>query len=170
MPASLPGGKSSVALVLGASCLAMLAVGANSTAIMAALPTMREDFGLGPALLQWVVNAYLVASAACILVGGRAADRFGPRLSAMVGMAVFGVASAIIAAAPAASLILGGRALQGLGAAFAVPGTLAAVDAASGPAWRSAAIGTWAGALMLGFSIGPLAGGVLTHAVGWRTI
>ena len=58
-------------LVLWSSCLATLAVGANSTAIMAALPTIRTELSLSPAGVQWAVNAYLVASAACIVLGGR---------------------------------------------------------------------------------------------------
>ena len=69
------------ASVLWSSCLAMLAVGANGTAIMAALPTMQTELFLSSAGVQWAVNAYLVASAACIVLGGQAADRFGARLA-----------------------------------------------------------------------------------------
>ena len=65
------------ARILWSSCLAMLAVGANGTAIMAALPTMRTELFLSSAGVQWAVNAYLVVSAACIVLGGQAADRFG---------------------------------------------------------------------------------------------
>ena len=156
--------------VLWSSCLAMLAVGANSTAIMAALPNMRTDLGLGAAGVEWAVNAYLVVSAASIVLGGQAADRFGPRQSSVFGLALFAVASCIIAAAFDQTALLVGRALQGLGAAFAVPGTLAAVSTSMAPARRSGAIGAWAGFLMLGFSIGPLLGGALTHVTGWRLI
>src|SRR5215469_15363430 len=76
--------------VLWSSCLAMLAVGANGTAIMAALPTMQAELFLSAAGVQWAVNAYLVASATCIVVGGQAADWFGARLASMVGLALFG--------------------------------------------------------------------------------
>ena len=110
----------------------MLAVGANGTAIMAALPTMRTELFLSSAGVQWAVNAYLVVSAACIVLGGQAADRFGARLASTVGLALFGVASCIIATAGTQTELLAGRALQGLAAAFAVPGTLAAVDASVG--------------------------------------
>ena len=148
----------------------MLAVGANSTAIMAALPTMRTELFLSSAGVQWAVNAYLVVSAACIVLGGQAADRFGARLASMVGLALFGVASCIIAAAGTQTALLAGRALQGLAAAFAVPCTLAAVDTSAAPERRAAAIGAWTGFLMLGFSIGPLLGGALTHVTSWRVI
>jgi len=148
----------------------MLAVGANGTAIMAALPTMRTELFLSSAGVQWAVNAYLVVSAACIVLGGQAADRFGARLASMVGLALFGVASCIIAAAGTQTELLAGRALQGLAAALAVPGTLAAVDTSAAAERSGAGIGAWTGFLMLGFSIGPLLGGVLTHVTGWRVI
>jgi MFS family permease len=118
------------AAVLWSSCLAMLAVGANSTAIMAALPSMRGELALSAAGVEWAVNAYLVVSAACIVLGGQAADRFGARLAAMVGLALFALASCIIALAGTQAALLAGRAVQGLAAAFAVPATLAAVDPA----------------------------------------
>lgn len=156
--------------VLWSSCLAMLAIGANSTAIMAALPSMRTELGLSPAGVEWAVNAYLVVSAAFIVLGGRAADRFGARLASMAGLALFGAASCVIAIAGTEAVLLAGRALQGFAAAFAVPSTLAAIDAGAPPERRAAAIGGWTGFLMLGFSIGPLFGGLLTHAVGWRLI
>ena len=156
--------------VLWSSCLAMLAVGTNGTAIMAALPTMRTELLLSSAGVQWAVNVYLVVSAACIVLGGQAADRFGARLASMVGLALFGAASCIIATAGTQTELLAGRALQGLAAAFAVPGTLAAVDTSASPERRGAAVGAWTGFLMLGFSTGPLVGGALTHVLGWRAI
>ena len=162
--------RTGFASVLWSSCLAMLAVGTNSTAIMAALPTMQTELSLGPAGVQWAVNAYLVVSAACIVLGGQAADRFGARLASMAGLALFGVASCIIATADTQAALLAGRSLQGLAAAFAVPSTLAAVDSSAAPERRAAAIGAWTGFLMLGFSIGPLLGGALTHFSGWRMI
>ena len=156
--------------VLWSSCLAMLAVGVNSTAIMAALPDMRSELLLSSAGVEWAVNAYLVVSAAFIVLGGKAADRFGARLASIAGLALFGVGSCIIALAGTQAALLAGRALQGLAAAFAVPSTLAAVDTSAAPEHRAKAIGAWTGFLMLGFSIGPLVGGALTHVTGWRVI
>jgi MFS family permease len=156
--------------VLWSSCLATLAVGANSTAIMAALPRMRIELSLSSSGVQWAVNAYLVASAAFIVLGGRAGDRFGARVASMAGLALFGAASVIIAISETQTAVLAGRSLQGLAAALAVPCTLAAVDASAAPQRRAAAIGAWTGFLMLGFSIGPLMGGALTHITGWRAI
>ncbi|GJE18199.1 MFS transporter [Methylobacterium marchantiae] len=157
-------------LVVGASCLGMLCLGANGTAIMAALPTMREELGLGAGEVEWVVNAYLLASAAFIILGGKMADRSGAGRVALAGLVLFTLACLVIALAGSASWVLLGRALQGLAAAFAVPGTLTLVGRAVPPEGRAAAIGAWAGFLMLGFSLGPLIGGALTHFLGWRDI
>jgi MFS family permease len=162
--------RAGFAPTLWSSCLATLAVGANSTAIMAALPRMRIELSLSSAGVQWAVNAYLVVSAASIVLGGRAGDRFGARLGSMAGMALFAAASCIIAISATETALLAGRSLQGLAAALAVPCTLAAVDAGAAPQRRAAAIGAWTGFLMLGFSIGPLMGGALTHITGWRAI
>ena len=148
----------------------MLAVGANSTAIMAALPNMRTELFLSSDGVQWAVNAYLLVSAAFIVLGGKAADRFGARLASIAGLALFGIASGIIATAGTQTALLAGRALQGLAAAFAVPSTLAAVDTSAAAERKAAVIGAWTGFLMLGFSIGPLLGGALTHFTGWRVI
>lgn len=162
--------QTSFALILWSSCLAMLAVGINSTAIMAALPTMRTELSLSTAGMQWAMNAYLVVSAACIVLGGQAADRFGARLSSMAGLVLLGVASCIIAMAGTQTVLLAGRALQGIAAAVAVPCTLAALNNGAAPERRAGAIAAWTGFLMLGFSVGPLLGGALTHLVGWRWI
>jgi MFS family permease len=151
-----------------ACCLAILAVGENSTAIMAALPEMAASLGLAPATREWVVNAYLLAAAAFIILGGESADRLGPRRSSAIGIATFALASAIIALAPDGIVAVGARALQGLGGAFAVAGTLATVTHTFPESGRAQAIGAWTGFLMLGFSIGPLVGGAVTHYVGWR--
>ena len=168
MPA--PQAKSELRPVLIACCLAMLAVGDNSTAIMAALPDMKASLQLGPAEVEWVVNAYLLTAAIFIIVGGGAADQLGARRSSVIGIALFATASLLIALAPAGFVVIGARALQGLGAAFAVAGTLAAVTEAAPDDRRAEAIGTWTGFLMLGFSIGPLVGGTVTHYAGWRFI
>jgi MFS family permease len=159
---------SDLTAVLIACCLAMLAVGDNSTAIMAALPAMTNSLQLGAAEVEWVVNAYLLAAAVFIILGGEAADRFGARYSSTVGIGLFALASLLIAVAPAGIVVIGARALQGLGGAFAVAGTLAAVSEAAPDSKRAQAI-SWTGFLMLGFSIGPLVGGVMTHHAGWRS-
>jgi MFS family permease len=131
---------------------------------------MRAELSLSATSVEWAVNAYLVVSAAAIVLGGQAADRFGASRASIVGLALFGIASCIIALADTQTTLLAGRALQGLGAALAVPSTLAAVAAGATLEKRTAAMAAWTGFLMLGFSIGPLIGGALTHFIGWRVI
>ncbi|CAA2103499.1 Antiseptic resistance protein [Methylobacterium bullatum] len=157
-------------VVVAASCLGMLCLGSNGTAIMAALPTMRSDLALSGIEVEWAVNAYLLASAAFIILGGKLADRMGAGRIALAGLVLFTVSSFVIVLAAAASWLLAGRALQGVAAAFAVPGTLTLVGRAVPVEARVAAIGAWAGFLMLGFSLGPLIGGTLTHFLEWRDI
>jgi MFS family permease len=157
-------------LVLAACCLTMLAVGENSTAIMAALPAMTAELKLDPATVEWIVNAYLLASAVFIVLGGEAADRFGASRSSASGIVLFALASLVIALAPDGATVVAARGLQGIGAAFAVPGTLAAVTHEHCEIDHPRVIGAWTGFLMLGFSIGPLIGGVLTHYAGWRAL
>src|SRR3954447_22864729 len=111
-----------------------------------------------------------IASAACIILGGKVADRAGAQRTSLCGFFLFAVASIVISTAGSPLWLLAGRTLQGLGAAFAVPGTLAAVGTSSSPDHRASAIGAWAGFLMVGFSVGPLIGGALTHYLGWRVI
>ena len=111
-------------LVLLGACVAMLRVGENSTAVMAALPAMSIDLGLSPAAVEWVVNAYLLAAAAFIILGGQIADQFGPIRSSAAGLALFALASLTISLSPNGLMVIGARALQGFGAAFAVAGTL----------------------------------------------
>ncbi len=148
----------------------MLAVGENSTAIMAALPAMTAELRLEAATVEWIVNAYLLASAVFIVLGGEAADRFGAARSSAAGIALFALASLLIALAPDGRTVVAARALQGIGAAFAVPGTLAAVTHEHSESDHPRVIGAWTGFLMLGFSIGPLIGGALTHYAGWRAM
>ena len=157
-------------LVLAACCLTMLAVGENSTAIMAALPAMTSELELEAATVEWIVNAYLLASAVFIVLGGEAADRYGAARSSAAGIALFALASLVIALAPDGRTVVAARALQGIGAAFAVPGTLAAVTHEHAESDHPRVIGAWTGFLMLGFSIGPLIGGALTHYAGWRAM
>jgi len=160
--------KHGTRLVLIACCLAILSIGGNSTAIMAALPAMASSLRMRPATVEWAVNAYLLASAVFIIMGGEVADLFGARRSSAAGCVLFALASLMMVVAPNGIVVVGARALQGLGAAFAVAGTLAAATQAVPEAERAKAVGAWTGFLLLGFSIGPLVGGVVTHYAGWR--
>ncbi|MFO1070356.1 MAG: MFS transporter [Geminicoccaceae bacterium] len=157
-------------LAIAACCLGMFAVGENSTAVMAAVPTMGRELAASPATLTWIVNAYLLASAACIIAGGRFGDALGAPVATIGGLVLFAAGAALIALSGSAGLAIAGRTIQGMGAALAVPGSLAAVRLLAPESSRSTAISAWAGFLMLGFSLGPLVGGVIVHVLGWRAV
>ena len=91
--------------ILWSSCLAMFAVGANSTAIMAALPSMTTELSLSSAGVEWAVNSYLVVSASFIVLGGQAADRFGARPVSLAGLALFAVGSFAASPPPGQKLL-----------------------------------------------------------------
>jgi len=120
--------------------------------------------------LQWTVNAYLLPLSALILIGGAAGDRFGRRRMLVVGTALFGLASIACALAPNLSVLLWGRAIQGIGAAMLLPSSLGILGATYQGEAQARAIGTWAAAGAIASTIGPPLGGWLISHFGWRAI
>jgi EmrB/QacA subfamily drug resistance transporter len=142
----------------------------DSSVVNVALPAIERHLGGGLGALQWVVNGYLLTFASLILLGGSAGDRFGRRRVFLIGLLGFAAASLACGLAPSAAWLIAGRMAQGAAAALLVPTSLAIIGAAyAGPA-RGAAIGTWAAAGAVATALGPLLGGWLVDAVGWRSI
>jgi EmrB/QacA subfamily drug resistance transporter len=142
----------------------------DGTVINLALPAMQHDLGGGLALQQWVVDGYLLAMVAMILPGGSVSDLLG-RVSVMrIGLLAFGLGSMVAATAPSAGILITGRVIQGLGAAFLVPGSLALINSAFDSAHQSAAIGSWTGWTGTAFALGPLLGGLAVDFLTWRWI
>jgi EmrB/QacA subfamily drug resistance transporter len=135
-----------------------------------ALPALDRDFHPGPDRLTWLINAYLLTLTALILLGGAAGDHYGRRRLFLAGIGLFLAASLVCAAAPTLPIILAGRVAQGIGAAMLMPNSLALLGAGFDGEAKGQAIGTWAGVGALAGAIGPLIGGWLVDAVGWRTI
>jgi EmrB/QacA subfamily drug resistance transporter len=151
------------ATVLGSS-LAML----DATIVNVALPRIGRQFDASVAGLQWTVNAYTLTLAGLILLGGSLGDRFGRRKVFMIGVVWFAVASALCGLAPSIGVLIGARALQGIGGALLTPGALAIIQASFTPADRPRAIGAWSGLGGVAGAIGPFLGGWLIAAAGWR--
>jgi EmrB/QacA subfamily drug resistance transporter len=166
MPTETDTDRPLVAVAVLASFVAFL----DGSVVNLALPAIGREFGGGLALQQWVVDGYLLTLGALILVAGAISDQFG-RLSVLrMGVVVFGVASLLCALAPSGWILVAARCLQGVGAAFLVPSSLAMINSHfSGPA-QARAIGTWTAWTGTAFVVGPLLGGVLVDAVGWRWI
>jgi DHA2 family methylenomycin A resistance protein-like MFS transporter len=141
------------------------------TIVNVALARIGSGLGGSRSELQWVVDAYALVLAAGMLGAGDLADRTGSRRLFLAGLAAFGGASALCAAAPDAGVLIGARAVQGLGAAAILPSSLAIVNQLfPDPAERPRAIGVWAGLGGSALVLGPILGGVLVGPLGWRAI
>ncbi|QYN20976.1 MFS transporter [Amycolatopsis sp. DSM 110486] len=152
-------------------CTGMFLVQLDVTVVNVALPTLGEQLHAGLTALQWVVDGYSVVLAALLLAGGALGDVLGHRGVVLTGLAVFGVASAACGFAQSASWLIAARAVQGIGAALLLPGTLAVINQqCPDPSTRARALGIWAGVSALALPAGPLLGGVLVSLAGWRPV
>jgi EmrB/QacA subfamily drug resistance transporter len=150
---------------------AMLIVSLDAYIVVVALPAIGEELGYSAQTLQSVISAYAVASAGLLLLGGRSADLLGPRRVFVSGLLLYAGASLAGGLAPAPAMLLGARAVQGLGGALVFPATLALVNTtfAEGRE-RNRALAAWGGAGAAGLVVGVLLGGVLTQALGWEAV
>lgn len=159
--------------VLVAAILASSMGFIDGSVISIAIPAIRADLGATLADAQWVSNGYLLLMSSLILLGGAAGDRFGLRNTFGLGIALFVVASIICALAPTPLVLVIARAVQGTGAAFMVPGSLAIIAKAYPREERGRAIGIWAAASSLTTIGGPIIGGFMLTALGewsWRLV
>jgi DHA2 family methylenomycin A resistance protein-like MFS transporter len=158
-------------LVLTIMCVGYFLVLLDVTIVNVALPQIATSLGASVSDLQWVVDAYALALASLMLVGGTIGDVHGHRRVAIGGLAVFGAASLCCGIAPGTGSLIAARAVQGLGAALLLPASLAIVSRTfSGRAAQARAIGLWAGIGSLALPAGPLVGGALISAFGWRAV
>jgi DHA2 family methylenomycin A resistance protein-like MFS transporter len=158
-------------ILLVTMCAGYFLVLLDVTAMNVALPRLGAELHAEGALLAWVVTGYSVPFASLLLVGGTTGDRVGHRPVVLAGLAVFGVASLGCALAPGAGWLVGARAAQGVGAALLLPGTLAVITRAyPDDRARARAIGAWAAIGGLALPAGPVLGGVLVSAAGWRSV
>lgn len=152
-------------------CAGMFLVQLDVTVVNVALPSIGADLDADLAALQWVVDGYAVVLAALLLTGGALGDVFGHRRVVLAGFTLFGAASAACGLAGDAPWLVAARAGQGLGAALLLPGTLAVItNAYPGHAERARALGIWAGVSALALSAGPVLGGAVVAAAGWRPV
>jgi MFS transporter, DHA2 family, methylenomycin A resistance protein len=157
--------------VLLAVSLGQFLIQLDLTIVNVALPSIGIDLGASVSGLQWVVDGYNLAAASLLLVAGRVGDRSGHKRVYLVGVAVFAAGSALCAVAPSAGALIGFRVLQGIGAAIELPATLAILTHTfTAPRERAQAVGVWAGAAGSSLIIGPVLGGGLIAAFGWRAV
>ena len=152
-----------VSAILGSSMAFM-----DGTIANVALPALQRGFDASAADAQWVIEAYALFLAALLLVGGALGDRLGRKRVFVVGVVVFTATSAACAAAQGIGQLIAARALQGVGAALLVPGSLALLGANFPEAERGRAIGTWSAFSGVTAAIGPVVGGFLVDHFSWR--
>ncbi|GAB3485159.1 MFS transporter [Amycolatopsis cihanbeyliensis] len=149
--------------ILG-SGMAML----DGTVVNVALPRIGAELDASVAGLQWILDGYLLALAALILIAGALGDSYGRRRIFVLGVVWFGAASVLCGIAPSTELLVAARVLQGIGGALLTPGSLAILQATFARADRARAIGAWSGLSGIAAAIGPLVGGLLVQLWSWR--
>jgi EmrB/QacA subfamily drug resistance transporter len=158
------------AWVLAATILGSVMAFVDGTVVNVALPALQQALGADVADVQWVVESYALALAALLLAGGSLGDRFGRRRVFGTGVALFAAASVGCGVAPDVRWLIGMRAVQGVGGALLVPGSLALISASFPPERRGRAIGTWSGVSAVAAGFGPVLGGWLIENASWRWI
>ncbi|HEX8071106.1 MAG TPA: MFS transporter [Pyrinomonadaceae bacterium] len=156
--------------VLAATILGSSITFIDGTVVNVALPVLQRELGTDIVGAQWIVEAYQLLLSALILAGGSLGDRWGRKRIFSAGLVLFAVASAGCGLAQTTAHLVAARAVQGVGAAMLVPGSLALISAAFSKEERGRAIGTWSGFTAIAAGVGPVLGGWLVEHVSWRWI
>src|SRR5882724_11118613 len=135
-----------------------------------ALPTIEADLKTSAAVVQWLVNAYMLSLTALVLIGGAAGDQFGRRRVFVIGTALFAAASLWCGLAGDIAQLILARVVQGAGAALLIPCSLAIIGATFDESERGKAIGTWAAFSAISAAFGPMLGGWIVDHISWRWI
>src|SRR5438445_278545 len=168
--ATAPCSKTSGRWVLAATILASSMAFIDGTVVNVALPALQSSLNATAVDLQWVIEAYSLLLSALLLVGGSLGDHYGRRRIFLIGVALFAAASAACGFAGDIRQLIAARALQGVGAALLVPGSLAIISSSFSENERGRAIGTWSGFSAITAGIGPVMGGWLIEHVSWRAV
>ncbi|HEY3508338.1 DHA2 family efflux MFS transporter permease subunit [Kribbella sp. NPDC051137] len=158
-------------LVLAICCSSLFIVGLDSTIVNLALPAIRAEFGASVAKLQWTIDAYTLVLASLLMVSGSTADRVGRRRTFQAGLVLFGIGSLLCGVAPTIDLLILFRVLQAVGGSMLNPVAMSIItNTFTDPRERAQAIGIWGGVVGLSMAVGPVVGGTLVDAAGWRFI
>ncbi|WP_344612912.1 DHA2 family efflux MFS transporter permease subunit [Dactylosporangium salmoneum] len=143
----------------------------DNNVVNVALPSIQRELHLSISGLEWIASAYILVFAGLLLVGGRLADVVGMRSMFFAGLGIFTAASVAAGLAGSQEMLIGARAVQGIGAALLTPTALALLtELFPDPKERGAAVGIWGGVGALALAIGPLTGGYLSQHVSWGWI
>jgi EmrB/QacA subfamily drug resistance transporter len=156
--------------ILAATILASSMAFIDGTVVNVALPSLQQSLQATAIGVQWVVESYSLFLSALLLVGGSLGDHYGRKRIFLIGVVIFALASAWCGIAPDINHLIIARAVQGVGGALLVPGSLAIISASFSEAKRGKAIGTWSGFSAITTAIGPVLGGWLVEHVSWRAV
>jgi EmrB/QacA subfamily drug resistance transporter len=157
--------------MLAVCCMSLFMVGLDNTIVNVGLPAIGRDLHGGISGLQWTVASYTIVLASLLMFSGAIADRIGRRTIFQVGLSLFTLGSWLCSLAPGLGWLIGFRVLQGVGGSMLNPAALGIItNTFTRPAERARAIGVWDGVFGLSMALGPVLGGVLVGAVGWRGI
>src|SRR5712691_2177236 len=151
-------------------CFALAMVMLDNTVVNVALPKISEKLGAGVSGLQWIVDGYVLALASLLLTGGILGDRYGRKKTFLAGLTVFTLASLGCGVSQCDGTLIVFRAIQGIGAAMLLPGTLSIITVTFPPHERAKAIGLWAGMSGVALALGPTVGGLMVEHLGWQSI
>jgi EmrB/QacA subfamily drug resistance transporter len=158
-------------VVLVLICVAQFMVILDATIVNVALPSIQQDLHLSEGNLQWIVNAYTLVFGGFLLLGGRLGDLLGRKRLFLIGLVIFTVASLLDGLSTSEGMLIGARALQGLGAALVSPAALSIISTTfEEGAQRARALGVWAAIAIGGSAVGLILGGVLTQYFSWPWI
>jgi len=169
-PATTTCGKAQRRWTLAATILGSSMAFIDGTVVNVALPALQSNLNATVTDVQWVVEAYTLLLAALLLLGGSLGDRYGRKKIYAIGIVVFALASVWCGLAPNIQQLIIARAVQGVGGALLVPGSLAIISATFSEKDRGEAIGTWSGATAITTALGPLLGGWFIEHVSWRAV
>src|SRR5712692_4091683 len=142
----------------------------DGTVVNVALPALQANLNATAIDVQWIVESYALFLAALLLLGGSLGDHFGRKRIYAIGVALFALASIWCGLAPSIGQLIVARAVQGIGGALLVPGSLAIISASFAEEERGQAIGTWSGSTAITTALGPVIGGWLIEHVSWRAV
>ncbi|WP_421845464.1 MFS transporter [Mycobacterium sp.] len=155
---------------LYALCTSFFMIGVDATIVNVAIPAIQTSLNARLNEMVWVNSIYALSYAVPLIVAGRLGDRFGPKRVFLIGLAGFAGASLGCALAPDPAVLIAARAVQGLAAALITPQTMSLIVQMFVPEKRGAALGIWSAVGAAAMAAGPLLGGLLVAAAGWRTI